>query len=295
MEELIWEVSERTIKELKKAQKAPYPLYYANIFNLLLKENNKEEKKVNPKLLCDLNNKLNEQFIEKTADTLKEVSNVSKEIKKESSHLKEEIKEPIDMDCLKDIIIQFSSELIDKVSKLENTVQSLEKELQKSYKEMLIDPLTKVYNRKALEKDLAKILPHGKDKSMNMCVAALDFDHFKEINDNYGHLVGDFVLIKIISTITQLIRKEDRVYRYGGDEFIIVFNRSDLRDAEFAIKRITSRVAKNKLKYKEHLIDVTLSIGLTMHKKGDSFESIIKRADEALYEAKKNRNCYVIK
>jgi diguanylate cyclase (GGDEF)-like protein len=292
MEELIHNIFEKTVEELEKANKPPYPLYYKNIFVSLTKEEGVFQH-LNPKLLC-IEEPPNEKMLSKTLTAINTVSMVSEEIKKDSEMLVEEVA-PLQIDEIKDTILQFSTGLMEKIKKLEETVRSLECELDKAYKELLIDPLTKAYNRKALEKDLEEILEKGKDRDLDMVVAVVDLDNFKEVNDRYGHLVGDFVLVKIVEFIKRVLRSENRVYRYGGDEFIIVFNRMDLDNVKRVIERLIKKIDKTLLKYKDQIIKVTISVGVTRHHKGDTFETIIKRADEALYEAKKNKNMFSIK
>ncbi|ACM92231.1 diguanylate cyclase [Nautilia profundicola AmH] len=292
MEEMIIKISENVLEELKKVHKPPYPLYYKNVFvSLVRKEGIFEE--LNPKLLC-VEPDINEALLTKTVKTIKEVNNVSKEIKQDSETLIEEVA-PLQIDEIKEAIMQFSAGLLQKINRLEETVHSLEVELDKAYKELLIDPLTKVYNRKALNNDLNEILEKGKDKNLDLVIAIVDLDLFKEINDKYGHLVGDFVLIKIANIIRKMIRKENKIYRYGGDEFIIVFNRMTLAQVKPIIQRIVHKIESTLLKYKDDLIKVTVSVGLTQHKQGDTFDEIIKRADHALYQAKVKRNGYEVK
>jgi len=292
MEELIQEIFEKTVEELKKANKPPYPLYYRNIFVALTKDKGLFEQ-LNPKLLC-VDEPINEHVLSKTLTAISTVSEVSQEIKKDSEMLIEEVA-PMQIDDIKDTILQFSTGLMEKVRRLEDTVRSLEVELDRAYKELLIDPLTKAYNRKALEKDLNEILKNGKEKDLDLVIAVVDLDNFKEVNDRYGHLVGDFVLVKIVEMIKKSIRHENKIYRYGGDEFVIVFNRMNLETAKNIIERLIKKIDKTLLKYKENIIKITVSIGLTSHHKGDDFETIIKRADEALYLAKKNKNMFEIK
>ena len=293
MEELINEISEKTISELKRLKKPLYPLYYKNVFNNILKEKGVYEN-INPKLLCEEVN-ISETFLEKTQETIKHVDEVSKEIKKDSQTLVEEI-EPFDAEEIKEAILKFNKNIFSKIDKLEEKVKSLQQELDKAYKELLIDSLTKAYNKKALEKDLNEILKIGKQKNLNLVIAVIDFDDFKNINDTYGHLVGDFVLIKLVEIIKRLIRKEHKLYRFGGDEFILVLNRVDLKEAERIIERIVEKISHTLLKYNEHLIKISVSMGVTKHKKGDTIKTLLQRADEALYEAKKEgKNRYKIK
>ena len=292
MEELIEKISKKTIEELHQAKKPLYPLYYKEVFVNLTREE-KIFEQLNPRLLC-IEPSLSEELINKTALTVKDIHKTSSNIKEESIKLLEKI-EPIDTEEVKSLVIQYSSKLLEHINKMQTKIYELEIELDKAYKELLIDPLTKAYNRKAFEKDLNEILKVGKDKNLNMAFAIVDLDYFKEVNDTYGHLVGDFVLKKIVEIVKRLLRKEHKLYRIGGDEFVIILNRVDLKAAERIIDRIVSTIDKTKMKYKEHLIEITISIGLTMHRKDDNIESILKRADDAVYEAKKSRNKYAIK
>ena len=290
MEEIIKQISKKTLEDLEKAQKPPFPLYYKEVFDKIAYDE-KIIDNLNPKLLC-LQPTLSELILQKTEETLKEISTTSKDIKEDSKQIVEEI-ETTDTDEIKELVLEFSVELIKKINKMEEKIASLEAELDKAYKELLIDPLTKVYNRKALEKDLAEILQKGKEKDLDLIVALIDIDDFKTINDNYGHLVGDFVLVKLAQIMKSLIRKTDKIYRYGGDEFVIVFNRSTLLNAQKSIERIINKISKTALKYKDNIIKVTISAGLAQHKKGDTIESLLKRADEALYRVKtNNKNGY---
>ena len=292
MEELINEISEKTINELKKLKKPLYPLYYKNVFNDILKEEGLYEY-IHPKLLCK-EVSIGETFLKKTEETIKNVDKVSKEIKKYSEILVEEI-EPFDVEEIKEVILKFNKNIFTKIDKLEKKVKSLQQELDKTYKELLVDSLTKAYNKKALEKDLNEILKVSDQKDLDLVISVIDFDDFKNINDTYGHLVGDFVLVKLVEIIKRLIRKEHKLYRFGGDEFILILNRVDLKEAKKIIERIVEKISHTVLKYNEHLIKISVSVGVTKHKKGDTVDTLLQRADEALYEAKKaGKNRYKI-
>jgi len=263
----------------------PFPFYYKEVFVKIAYDKGVLES-LNPKLLC-LEPQIQEELFQKTQETLFNINQTSKDIKNSSKEIIEEI-DSIDLEEIKETILKFGVDLINKISKMEEKIYELESELDKAYKELLIDPLTKVYNRKAFEKDLNKILTHGKSKDLDLIVAIIDVDDFKNINDTYGHLVGDFVLIKLAQFMKSLIRNTDKVYRIGGDEFIIVFNRSTLQNAQKSIERIISKISRTSLKYKDHIIKVTISVGIAAHKKGDTIESLLKRADKALYKVKSN-------
>ncbi len=291
MEEMIKEISKKTLEDLEKTKKAPYPLYYRDVFNAIANEKGILNQ-LNPKLLC-LAPTLDEIILAKTAETLGEISFQTKDIKNDSREIIDELN-LADTEEIKEMVIKFSANLIEKINKMEDKISELQAELDRAYKELRIDPLTKVYNRKALEIDLKEILEKGKERDLDLVIAIVDVDNFKEVNDEYGHLVGDFVLIKLADTMKSLIRKSDKIYRYGGDEFVIVFNRSTLAHAKKSIERIIYKIYRTTLKYKENYIKITISAGITEHKAGDTIESIIKRADEALYKAKVEKNGYEI-
>ena len=292
MEELINNISQKTLEELKKANKLPYPLYYKEVFNGIVSDKGILNQ-LNPKLLC-IEPDVNENLINFTKSTIEEVKQKSNVIKNSSKDIIKDI-DVFEPEDLKANIIKFSAFLIQNIDEMENKIKELESELDKAYKELLIDPLTKVYNRKALERDLLEILEKGNDRDLDLCIAILDLDNFKSINDTYGHLVGDFVLIKFAQIMKSLIRSSDKIYRYGGDEFVIVFNRSTLINAKKSIERIINKISKTKLKYKDYIITLTVSAGIACHKKGDDIKSILQRADDALYEAKVTKNSVKVK
>jgi len=281
MEEIILDISNKTLEELKKASKLPYPLYYKNVFNSILQERGLLEE-LNPKILC-IAPDLNEEILTKTMESIKTIFSLSEDIRKNIKNLKPENIEDLKKNIERNLdLIQGELDLLD------NDVED-------AYHQLLIDPLTKVYNKRALKQDLNTILSKGKDKNLDLVIAVIDIDNFKKVNEKYGHLIGDFVLIKVIEIVRKNIRKENYIYRYEGDKFVIVFNRSTLELAENSVKRVLYKVFNKKLKYKDNLIHVSLSAGITQHKRGDNFETIIKRVLEALTLAKLEKNSYKIK
>ncbi len=155
-----------------------------------------------------------------------------------------------------------------------------------------IDTLTGLYNRSKLDSILTQELDKVKRYNHNIGVLLLDIDHFKNINDNYGHLVGDKILMGISQNIQSTIRSSDHIFRWGGEEFIIIcpeINQTDLMTLAEKIRSQISQVHFDEVGYN------TISIGVTINNIDDTVESIIKRADTALYEAKgtgRNKVCY---
>jgi len=151
-----------------------------------------------------------------------------------------------------------------------------------------LDPLTGVYNKKEilnfLEKLLANYIRYKKDP---FSVMMLDIDHFKKINDTYGHLAGDFVLKEFVKIIQKIIRHSDILGRFGGEEFIILLPNTKVSGALKLAHRIKEEVEKNNFQFGNKNIKITTSAGITSASLSDSLESLLERVDEALYDAKK--------
>jgi diguanylate cyclase len=155
--------------------------------------------------------------------------------------------------------------------------------------------LTQVGNRKGFLEDLKGTLEAGQHQQLPLVLMMIDADNFKLLNDEYGHLAGDKVLYFLAQSIKSIIRSGDNVYRYGGEEFAVVLNRCD-QEQSFAIAdKIRSKIEHSHLIYSGRTIHVTVSVGVTTHQHGDTFEELFSRADEALYSAKKARkNCTIV-
>ena len=150
-----------------------------------------------------------------------------------------------------------------------------------------IDGLTQIYNRRhwqdSLEQEYAKARRHDKKLSLIM----LDLDHFKLLNDNYGHQGGDMVLIEVSALISALLRVEDTFGRYGGEEFAIILPETDSAGAMELAHRICRIIATTPLTYNKQVINVTVSLGVAqLSDKESNYEELITRTDSALYEAK---------
>lgn len=153
------------------------------------------------------------------------------------------------------------------------------------------DSLTNLWNHKTIFNLLEQESKRSKRYGTNLSIAMLDIDHFKSINDRFGHQKGDEVLEKISSIILGNIRDTDFAGRYGGEEFLIIFPDSDLNSCEHALQRIRNDISDNICIY-DHT--VTVSVGLTAYKNRESTLAFIERADQLLYKAKKNGRNAVI-
>lgn len=183
----------------------------------------------------------------------------------------------------------------DELNKAQSKINTLTAELHDVVSSLTIDPLTKVGNRKGFMEDMESILEAGQEKKLSLVLMMIDADDFKFINEEYGHLAGDKILYFIAQSIKSMIRSEDKIYRYGGEEFGIVINRCDETKAFAIADKIRSKIENSNLIYNGKKVYLTISVGVTIHQQGDTFDTIIGRAEKALYCAKKsNKNCTVL-
>lgn len=154
------------------------------------------------------------------------------------------------------------------------------------------DPLTNVYNRRYIYSKLESVLKDFKFGGNGISVSILDIDNFKTINDEYGHPAGDMVLIELTETISGMIRSDDFLGRYGGEEFIIISFKSDKKETAKMLDRILKIIRNAKILYENREIKYTFSAGISdtfeFTKKSLNIEMIINKADSRLYQAKNN-------
>jgi len=156
-----------------------------------------------------------------------------------------------------------------------------------------IDILTGIYNRRAFYEMAPKYIAAAKRSNRPLSVVMLDIDHFKSINDTYGHAVGDIVLVSIANMIKHEIRESDIVGRLGGEEFVILLPDSD-RDGAFKIvERLRQKVQS--MNFPGYDFNVTSSFGIVLNTAHESIDRLLKNADSALYDAKnRGRNQTIV-
>ena len=176
---------------------------------------------------------------------------------------------------------QMSSE----VERANSIITELTMQVKKLERDSNLDALTKVFNRRALTTYLNNLCQR-ENASYNLHLLILDIDDFNKINDTYGHIAGDKILIFIANILKKTLRDGDKVFRYGGEEFVIILNRITPEACLEITNRILELVRNNQLIYKGESINVTMSIGTTKYDKGDTPDSLIDRADKALYKSK---------
>jgi diguanylate cyclase (GGDEF)-like protein len=145
------------------------------------------------------------------------------------------------------------------------------------------DSLTNIYNRKRLEELFEKQVEKSETLKETFCTVMIDIDHFKRVNDTYGHLVGDTVLITLSQLVNSNIRQSDIFARWGGEEFVLLLPNVKIDLAEKILTHLRIKIEDHDFADVEK---ITCSFGVTEYIKGDNIESMLKRADEALYVAK---------
>lgn len=185
--------------------------------------------------------------------------------------------------------------IFDKEGNIEgyNSIRQDITDRKKAEKLSITDPLTKIYNRIHLEESFKEEINIAKRYRMNFSVILLDIDHFKEVNDTYGHDVGDEVLMDLVAILQKNIRATDILGRWGGEEFLIILPQTNLSEAGRLAEKLRIQIQKHEF---HRVGSQTCSFGISGFKDDDeSSKNIIKRADNALYDAKHfGRNCVKI-
>lgn len=176
----------------------------------------------------------------------------------------------------------YNEKLISINKSLEKKVQERTRELEEEARK---DGLTKLLNHKSCYESLEKNIKIAKDMKSNMSIVMIDLDYFKKVNDNYGHQVGDEVLVSVSKTILNNIRKEDIAGRYGGEEFLIILPNMDINQSLNIAKNIKNAISKIKFKYKG--LKITASMGVSTWS-GENPIKLVNKADKLLYKAKMN-------
>mgnify|MGYP000168043401 CR=1 FL=1 len=148
------------------------------------------------------------------------------------------------------------------------------------------DPLTQLPNRRAFDRRAPEEFRNAAEAETSLSMAIVDLDHFKRINDEYGHLVGDDALRRVADRIEDAVRSTDFVARLGGEEFAIIMPDTSEQQAEKVGERVRKGLQEFPILTGDYHLEVTASVGVTSRRNGDSLEALFERADDALYRAK---------
>jgi diguanylate cyclase (GGDEF)-like protein len=186
------------------------------------------------------------------------------------------------------------------IAALSERVQVLQADLVKAEEEAAIDPLTRIANRGTFDRTLKRMIEQARKNGSSLTLAMIDVDHFKKVNDTYGHPIGDRVLLCTAEWLRSSFRQTDFVARYGGEEFAAILTNTDLGHAERRFIQVLKDIASRSYEFEQDgqhkSVRFTVSCGVAQWSEKDTEIDLIARADHALYEAKqKGRNRVVAK
>ncbi|WP_455211455.1 diguanylate cyclase [Kaarinaea lacus] len=171
---------------------------------------------------------------------------------------------------------------------LEQESQQLRHRLTQEHQQAIHDTLTGVFNRLAYEERIEQEFARWKRYHQPLVLLIFDIDHFKRINDTYGHKAGDKALKLIAKTLQKNLRESDFLARFGGEEFIVLMPQTELSAAIGAANKLREAVQANQFHYQQKRVHITISCGASQFKDEDTIDSAFQRADQALYKAKQN-------
>lgn len=157
----------------------------------------------------------------------------------------------------------------------------------------LTDALTGLYNRRHFDRTVEREFLRSKRYNRDLSIAIIDVDFFKKINDEYGHLCGDYILKEVAYLILDNFRKTDIVFRYGGEEFVVLLTETPLQQTRIPLERLRQTIERQTFTYENKPIKVTISIGVATNT-ASCVNEFLNNADKALYTAKNSGRNTVI-
>ncbi|OCC15296.1 diguanylate cyclase/phosphodiesterase (GGDEF & EAL domains) with PAS/PAC sensor(s) [Dissulfuribacter thermophilus] len=292
-------IAKEALKQIVSKRLLPWPEVYEKEFWAVCYRDKAEDilrKKVKPKEAPRL---ITERFLKDTEEILGGVHDTVDEFVGDTKSHFDDMHETIS--CLTQKV-QDRSEVLEDLNRLAQYNETIRKKAESTEKKLLeqsrtieklkerlrLDPLTGLLNRHALITDLAREISRARRYNYPLSLMMIDVDDFKDINDSYGHITGDKVLQKLAEIFESSVRETDLVYRYGGEEFVIVCPHTDCDSAINLAERLRRKIRRYRFVPEDtsKTISVSVSIGVTQVDDNEDVETLIKRADEALYSSK---------
>jgi diguanylate cyclase len=176
--------------------------------------------------------------------------------------------------------------MVERIQVMEVEAQTFRKHLEEQRQQAMIDSLTGLSNRAGLQKRMDEEYDRWQRYGGQLLLVVLDVDHFKSINDRFGHLAGDKVLRLIATQLSRRLRKTDYIGRFGGEEFVVLMPGTSLEQGAIALEELRAGIEASPFHFKNEPVPVTISIGYTQFCQGDSLDNVFERADQAMYRAK---------
>ncbi|MES9971528.1 MAG: diguanylate cyclase [Candidatus Thiodiazotropha sp.] len=185
-------------------------------------------------------------------------------------------------------LVQANQKLMQEIAERKHVERMLEQTSRTDY-------LTGILNRRAITIRLDQVMAQTARGSKSFCTILLDIDHFKQVNDQYGHDVGDLVLKHSVEKLQSCIRESDELGRWGGEEFLVLTPETELSEAHNLALRLCTELAATSFVHEHNEISVTASFGVTCYLSGENLGACLRRTDDALFAAKaQGRNCVVV-
>jgi diguanylate cyclase len=241
------------------------------------------------------------QIVLDLTETIQEITSTTGEFDHKMELSIEEIQSAGNVDdilALKDGIIKeikkvrvCSQSIKKELNEYRRTTKSLSSKLEQTEAKALVDALTNVLNRNAYNMKISQMIREFARVNETFCLMVIDIDHFKKFNDQYGHKAGDRVLRSVAASVQDSLRASDLVFRYGGEEFVVILGGANLENASKLAEKVRQGVERDYYIDKEQKMKVTISIGVACVQPDETELSLFERADKALYVAKrKGRN-----
>jgi len=259
-----------------------------------------EQKLDNSRELVDLVRTLITAVTEKTSHLAEDLGQKSRDMQ-ESIVALEQAEEKQEISNLLKIILATTHTIQNtvedahrEISSSQRTLEEMRRELHEAKQQVLLDPLTGARNRFGMDASVGQEMARSRRNGSKFTLAMIDIDHFKKINDQHGHEVGDQALVYFSRLSHSVLRESDTLYRYGGEEFLMTLPDTDIQGALFMFDRLRQILIKSPLVQGSKKIRMTFSGGVAGMRDEDDAHGLLARADQALYQAKQQGRDRVI-
>jgi len=247
-------------------------------------KNTRDERAASRKLQAKVMREMSD--LESTAASATDINQLKDTVKSQLGNIRQVIDHYQQTDQAQQFLAEQLQTLGAKIKTMEVEAEKSRTTLEKHRQKALLDPLTELPNREAYNERASAEVQRWQRYGRPLTIAIFDIDHFKNINDSYGHQAGDRVIKVIGRSIAKRLREVDFFCRYGGEEFVALMPETDSHTALVVLEKVRDAIANTAFNYKDQPISITLSVGLTEFKTNDSLETAFERADQALYTVK---------
>lgn len=258
-------------------------------------KNNQQEFAASRKLQNDVMREMTD--LEIGLENATDITQLKDKVKFQIGNIRQALNHYQQNDAAQNQLAQQLATLGEKIKLMEDEAQKNHTTLEQHRYKSLHDPLTELPNREAYNERANTEVLRWQRYQRPLTIAVIDIDHFKKINDSFGHQAGDRVIQIIGRSIAKRLREVDFFCRYGGEEFVALMPETDIDSARVVLEKVREAIAKAAFNYKDQPMSISISIGMTEFYEGDDLATAFERADKALYRAKTNgRNrCEVIR